>query len=146
MQRHCSLPRGKVLGKWGRINTTQNYFLYFSALKQANRLQDLSKHPHEESLSETPTILWWKRHWKGFKLWTAFLFQVLMKPITPKQLRCFLIFLIFAERVRASQNKRNICYCKAQLFLLLPLAKQQIAACPNKIAAPHKWELVPRHF
>lgn len=91
-QRHCSLPRGKVSWKLGRMNTTQNDFLYFSALKQANGLQNLSRHPHEESLSEAPTILCWKGDWKGFKLWTAFLFQVLMKPITPKQLRCFLIF------------------------------------------------------
>lgn len=146
MQRHCSLPRGNILWKLGRVNITQKYF-YFSALKQANGLQVLYRHPREESLSETPTIMCWKRDWKGFKLWTALLFQVLMKPIIPKQLRCFpIFFFVFAERAGASQKKRNTCFCKAQLFLLLPLAKQQIAARPNKIPAPHKWALVPLHF
>ncbi|RLW04380.1 hypothetical protein DV515_00005748 [Chloebia gouldiae] len=30
-------------------------------LKRAKGLQDLSRHPHEDSLSETPTILCWKK-------------------------------------------------------------------------------------
>lgn len=59
-----------------------------------------------------------------------------------KTMKIFADFFVFAERAGASQKKRNTCFCKAQLLLLLPLARQQIAACPNQTAAPHIQALV----
>jgi len=59
-----------------------------------------------------------------------------------KTMKIFANFFAVAERAGASQQKRNTCCCKAQLLLLLPLASQQIAACPNPTAAPHIRALV----
>lgn len=115
------------------MNTTQNYFLYFSALKQTNGLQDLSRYPHEES-SQKHQPCAGRETGKVLKIMNCIPLPGADETHNTKTIKMFsnFFFFKFAERAGASQKKRNTCFCKAQLFLLCTTGNAANSCLPKQ--------------